>query len=403
MQRFLYPSLECGHPFAWCAHINIIEITDYAHGGNYRRLPNVSRLCFMKTTHRSRANKIGMPPGSLVHVGEIKTAHTELALLRYDSEHVVEQGAATLSELDLQRGEHDTLWLNFYGLHDSALMAEVGSAFSLHPLVLEDILNTDQRPKLDVYEDYLYFVARFFNYDKQLMELSSEQVSIILGRNFVLAFQERKSGSFESVRERLRADKGIVRKCGADYLAYSLLDIVVDRYFIALEQIGDDCEALEEELLRKPTPAMLQSIHKLRREAMDLRRAIWPLREVVNAMIRNDRGFFQPATIPYLRDVYDHTVHLIESLESVRDLLAGMLDIYLSSISNRVNMEVRALTVVAMLFMPATLIAGVFGMNFKSMPLLHDPDGFWFAMGMMSAIALVMGLIFWRRQWLNRS
>jgi magnesium transporter len=147
---------------------------------------------------------------------------------------------------------------------------------------------------------------------------------------------------------------------------------------------------------------MLQGIHKLKREAMELRRAIWPLREVVNAMIRNDRDFFQPVTIPYLRDVYDHTVHLIESLESVRDLLAGMLDIYLSSISNRVNMEVRALTVVAMLFMPATLIAGVFGMNFRIMPLLQDPDGFWFAMGMMCAIAMAMGLIFWRRQWLNR-
>jgi magnesium transporter len=356
----------------------------------------------MAESHHSRAHKVGMPPGSLVHVGKVRTTHVELALLRYNSVHVVEQEAKTLAGLDLQRSESDTLWLNFYGLHDAALMAQVGSVFKLHPLVLEDILNTDQRPKLDVYEDYVYFVGRFFNYDKQTLELSSEQVSIILGHNFVLAFQERRSGSFEPVRERLRVDKGIVRKCGADYLAYSLLDIIVDRYFIALEQIGDDCETLEDELLRKPTPAMLQSIHKLKREAMELRRGIWPLREVVNALIRNDREFFQPATIPYLRDVYDHTVHLIESLESVRDLLAGMLDIYLSSISNRVNMEVRALTVVAMLFMPATLIAGIFGMNFKIMPLLHDPKGFWFAMGLMTAIAAVMGLIFWRRQWLNR-
>lgn len=170
-----------------------------------------------------------------------------------------------------------------------------------------------------------------------------------------------------------------------------------------LEQIGDDCETLEEELLRKPATTMLQNIHRLKRETMELRRAVWPLREVVNALIRNDGVFFQHTTVPYLRDVYDHTVHLIESLESVRDLLGGMLDIYLSSISNRVNMEVRALTVVAMLFMPATLIAGIFGMNFKEVPLLQDADGFWVAMGMMAAIAITMGLIFWRRQWLNRN
>ncbi|MBI1175741.1 MAG: magnesium/cobalt transporter CorA [Sideroxydans sp.] len=356
----------------------------------------------MRRSHRSRTRKIGMPPGALVHVGEVRTSQAEFSLLRYDSVQLFEQSATRLSGLDMHRGEHDTLWINLYGLHDPAMMAEVGRAFNLHPLVLEDILNTDQRPKLDSYDGYLYFVARFFSYDKATMAISSEQVSMIIGHNFVLTFQERKTGSFDPLRERLRTDKGIARKCGADYLAYSLLDIIVDRYFIILEQIGDDCEELEDELLRKPTTAILQGIHKLKRETMELRRAIWPLREVVNALIRNDGGFFQHATIPYLRDVYDHTVHLVESLESLRDLLAGMLDIYLSSISNRVNMEVRALTVVAMLFMPATLIAGIFGMNFRDMPMLRDPDGFWFAMGMMASIAIAMGLIFWRRQWLSQ-
>jgi magnesium transporter len=356
----------------------------------------------MRKTRRTSTKKIGLPPGALVHVGEVKTAHAEFSLMRYSTTQCTEQSAKRLADLDLRPGENDTLWLNLYGLHDPALMAEVGKAFSLHPLVLEDILNTGQRPKLDSYDGYLYCVARFFNYDKEAVAINSEQVSIILGAHFVLTFQERPTGSFDPVRERLRTDKGMVRKYGADYLAYSLLDIIVDRYFLALEQIGDDCEALEEELLRKPTTEILQNIHKLKREAMELRRAIWPLREVLNALIRNDGGYFQPATIPYLRDVYDHTVHLIESLESVRDLLAGMLDIYLSSISNRVNMEVRALTVVAMLFMPATLIAGIFGMNFREMPLLRDPNGFWFAMGMMAGIAILMGLIFWRRQWLGR-
>lgn len=356
----------------------------------------------MKRRHRYRSKKVGLPPGSLVHLGDVKTRHSELTLFRYDGEQLTEQTADSLADLALHPPRAGSLWVNVYGLQDAALMAEIGDTFDLHPLVLEDILNTDQRPKLDSYDGYLFLVTRFFSYDKTGMQISSEQVSVVLGRNFVLTFQERKTGSFDPVRERLRADKGHIRESGADYLAYALLDIVVDRYFIVLEQIGDDCETLEEELLRKPNAIMLHRIHQLKREALDLRRAVWPLREVINALIRNDGGFFQPATIPYLRDVYDHTVHLIESLESVRDLLAGMLDIYLTSISNRVNMEVRALTVVAMLFMPATLIAGIFGMNFKVMPLLQDIDGFWVAMGMMATIATTMGLIFWRRQWLSR-
>ncbi|HQR51408.1 MAG TPA: magnesium/cobalt transporter CorA [Methylophilaceae bacterium] len=356
----------------------------------------------MKKSRRNRSKKVGLPPGALVSMGEVKLKHAQLSLFRYDETDIHEQNELDLSGFDLQAPQNGTLWLNIHGLHDTALMAEIGRAFTLHPLVLEDILNTDQRPKLDSYDDYLFFVTRFFHYDQAGMTISSEQVSLILGRNFVLTFQERPTGSFDPVRERLRADKGHIRKAGADYLAYALLDIIVDRYFVVLEQISDDCEALEEELLRKPGASMLQSIHKLKRETMELRRAVWPLREVVNALIRNEPGFFQPGTLIYLRDVYDHTVHFIESLESLRDLLAGMLDIYLSSISNRVNMELRALTVVAMLFMPATLIAGIFGMNFKVMPWLSDTNGFWFAMGLMGGIASLMGMIFWRRQWLSR-
>ena len=356
----------------------------------------------MKKQRRSRLRKVGLPPGTLIHVGDVKTSQPQVCLFRYDALQLAETSAPVLEGLDLQPPETGILWLNVHGLQNATLMAEIGRAFNLHPLTLEDILNTDQRPKLDSFDHYLYFVARFFSYDAASKNITSEQVSIVLGQNFVLSFQERPTGSFELVRERLRADKGHIRKSGADYLTYALLDMIVDRYFIVLEQIGDDCEALEDELLRKSTPLVLQNIHQLKRETMELRRAVWPLREALNALTRNESGYFQAGTLLYLRDVYDHTVHFIESLESLRDLLGGMLDIYLSSISNRVNMEVRALTVVAMLFMPATLIAGVFGMNFKIMPLLQNPDGFWIAMGMMAGIAGVMGMIFWRRQWLSR-
>ncbi|HEY3326732.1 MAG TPA: magnesium/cobalt transporter CorA [Novimethylophilus sp.] len=356
----------------------------------------------MSKLRKLRSKKVGLPAGTLMHFGEVKTKHPELVLFRYNAGELSEQTATSPTALNLQVSPQETLWVNVYGLHDPTLLAELGNIFNLHPLVLEDILNTDQRPKLDSYDENLYLVTRFFNYDQHSMLIGSEQISIVLGRNFVLTFQERPTGSFVPIRERLRANKGHIRSAGAGYLAYALLDVIVDRYFIALEQIGDDCETLEEELLRKPTSSVLQGIHKLKRESMDLRRAVWPLREVVNSLVRNESGFFDHDTVLYLRDVYDHTVHFIESLESLRDMLAGMLDIYLSSISNRVNMEVRALTVVAMLFMPATLIAGIFGMNFKNMPLLQQPDGFWLAIGMMTAIAIIMGLLFWRRQWLSR-
>jgi magnesium transporter len=356
----------------------------------------------MKRMRRFRSRKVGLPPGSLVPLGEVKTTGSELALFRYNGQELAESAATDLGDLDIRLNENEVVWLNVYGLQDAELMRQIGQAFNLHPLVLEDILNTDQRPKIDSYDEYLYLVTRFFSYDQPSLQINSEQISIVLGRNFVLTFQERPTGSFDPVRERLRANKGRIRSSGAGYLAYSLLDVIVDRYFIVLEQVGEDCDHLEENLLHRPNEQMLQQIHLLKRETMELRRAVWPLREVINNMVRNESGFFEHETVLHLRDVYDHTVHFIESLEALRDLLAGMLDIYLSTLSNRVNMEVRALTVVAMLFMPATLIAGIFGMNFESIPWQSHPNGFWFAVGLMAGIASFMIMIFWRRQWLTR-
>lgn len=355
----------------------------------------------MKKRRHAHSKKTGLPPGTLVHTGDVKTLQITLTLFRYNAEHIEEQSISSLDEIQ-PSADDSILWLNVHGLHDPKLMAEIGQRFKLHPLVLEDILNTDQRPKVDAYDDYLYLVTRFFSYDSEQMLVNSEQISIILGNRFVLSFQERPTGSFDPVRERLRANKGLLRKSGADVLAYALLDMIVDKYFVMLEQISDDCEKLEDQLLHRPSDAVLQSIHKLKRETMDLRRAVWPLREIINTLIRNEFAFFQENTILYLRDVYDHSIHFIESLESLRDLLAGMLDIYLSSISNQVNKEVRILTVVTMLFMPATLISGIFGMNFESMPLLKNHWGFWIAIAMMLLVAGGMGLHFWRRQWLSR-
>lgn len=300
---------------------------------------------------------------------------------------------------DYQTERGQKLWLNIHGVHDEALIKQIGALFKLHPLVMEDILNTEQRPKLDEYDDYLFVETRNFYYEQ--MSVSSEQISMVLGKHFLLTFQERPTGSFEQVRERLRNSRGHIRELGLDYLAYALLDSVVDRYFNVLEAMGEDAEGLENALLTNPTNAELSNIHQLKRISIELRRAVWPLREVINTLTRNESDFFHPNTMPYLRDVYDHTVNFIESLEAIRDSLAGLMDIYMTSVSQRVNLELRALTVVAMLFMPATLIAGIFGMNFNKMPWINEPNGFWWAMAIMSGIALMMILIFWRRQWLS--
>ena len=355
----------------------------------------------MKKTRKLRSQKTGLAPGALVHVGERRTAQTDIALFEYDAAALRETRFASLAASREHVRGPGTLWLNVHGLHEPEVMAEIGRRFKLHPLVLEDILNTDQRPKVDDYGDYLFVVARFFEIDAESGQIGSDQVSLILGPGYVLSFQERPSGRFDPLRERLRQDRGQIRKLGADYLAYSLIDAVVDRYFTILENIGERTEELEDMMLENPRPGSLHTVHQLKRETLTLRRSIWPLREVINNLTRADDRFFSPETRPYLRDVYDHTVHAIESLEANRDVIAGMLDIYLSAASNRVNQEVRALTVVAIIFMPATLISGIFGMNFKSMPLLEQPAGFAIAIGLMATVATTLSLIFWRRRWLK--
>lgn len=354
----------------------------------------------MSHDKKLRSKKSGLAPGALIHLGDIKTDTPSLDLVEYDPAGIYPQELAGEAAVRaLQRRPGAILWLNVYGLQDAGLMAAIGERFGLHPLVLEDILNTDQRPKVDDYGDYLYLVGRLFDYHPRSHQLASDQVSVILGHDFVLTFQERPSGTFHALRERLHANRNQIRRLGADYLAYSLLDSLVDRYFGLVEQVGDHAEVLEASLInRRPRPGVLQSIHRHKRQVTTLRRAIWPLREVLNVLLRSHEGFFRAETVLYLRDVYDHTVHLIESLEDLRDLLTGLLDIYLSAVSNRVNLEVRALTVVATIFMPATLIAGIFGMNFHTMPWLEAPEGFWYAMGIMGVIAAIMLAAFWRRR-----
>ncbi|MBB5017269.1 magnesium transporter [Chitinivorax tropicus] len=349
--------------------------------------------------YKDRLRKTGHAPGSLMHIGEVKTDAPAITLIEYDNERFRETHFKNVQEGKAYQPDGGVYWLNVHGLHEPDIMGEIGRRFDLHPLTLEDILNTDQRPKLEDYGHYLYIVARLFDCDAQ-GNLMSDQISLVVGRNWVLTFQERPTGKLNDLRQRLKAGTGQLRKLGADYLAYSILDAIVDYYFVVLERVNDATEHLEDELWQKPSTKLLPRIHMLKSDTLLLKKSLWPLRELFSTLARGEHDLFSPETRLYLRDVYDHTVHVIESTEVIRDLISGMQDIYLSALSNRLNVEMRFLTAVTTIFLPLTLITGIYGMNFKYMPELEWHWGYFAVLGALVLIAGVMGFSFWRRRWL---
>ncbi len=350
---------------------------------------------------KERSKKAGLPPGSLVHVGEKKIAESRITLIDYDEGHFEERQVQQVEKCFRFRETPTVTWINVEGLHQVEILEKLGESYGFHPLVLEDILNTDQRPKMEDYGDYLYIVLKMLNYNANQTQIATEQVSILLGSNFVISFQEGGEGDvFNPIRDRIRSGKGRIRKMGADYLAYALLDAVVDNYFIIMEKLGEDIELLEETLIARPTPATLQTIYRLKRDMLFLRKAVWPLRELLSKLERGDSPLFKDSTRIYLRDVYDHAVQVIDTNETFREMVSGMLDIYLSSVSNRLNAVMKILTIIATIFMPLTFIAGVYGMNFKHMPELEWKWGYLFIWLIMIAIGVSMLVYFKKKKWL---
>jgi magnesium transporter len=324
----------------------------------------------MRNKHNKRSKKAGLSPGSLIHIGEAYVDKSRISVISYDETSFAEGKITSINDLQSQKDKPGITWINMDGLQDVNLLEEIGKTFGLHPLVLEDILNTDQRPKMEDYCGYIYIVLR--NYSSQVNgDLHSEQVSIILGKNFVLSFREKGSSLFDSIEKRLRADKGRIRKYGADYLVHSIIDNIVDNYFIVLENMEEKIEFLEDDLVRQTTTATLQEIHILKRELILLRKSLWPLREAISSLERSDSTLISEATGIYFKDIFDHVIAIIDTVETFRDMLSGMLDIYLSSVSYRLNEVMKVLTIIATIFMPLTFLAGVYGMNFKFMPELE--------------------------------
>lgn len=355
----------------------------------------------MPRTPKKRSLKAGLPPGTPVHIGARTEEKIRIALLTYNEGSCEEREWTRPEECLSFKEDGRVTWINVTGLHQVEVLEELNTCFGLHPLVLEDILNTDQRPKVEEYEGYLFIVLKsLFIPGDRPAEVGSQQISLILGEHFVLTFHEHDNPLLQPIRERLLNNKGRIRKRGADYLVHALLDAVVDHYFVVLESLGEQIEVLEEELVNRPRPATLEAIHRLKREMIFIRKALWPLREVIGALTRGEFPLIRESSVVYLRDVYDHIIQVIDNIETYRDILSGMTDIYLSSLSNRMNEVMKVLTVIATLFIPLTFIAGVYGMNFKFMPELDWTWGYPAVLLVMAAVAVFMLVYFRRKKWL---
>jgi magnesium transporter len=318
--------------------------------------------------------------------------------MQFNESSIEEMVFNNVSDLKDLSNNSCVTWINVDGIHNASVIEKIGALYNIHPLTLEDIANTDQRPKFEDYENYVVVMMKMLYYDT---ELHNEQLSILLKSNVVITFQENHGGdAFYPIRKRLKEAKGRVRKFGADYLYYALIDAVVDSYFNILEIIGDKIELMDEQLISEPTPDTLNVLHTMKREMIFLRKSVWPVRDMVNSLERSETNLIQPTTDVYLRDVHDHVVRVIETVENYRDLINGMMDIYLSSLSNKMNEVMKVLTIISTLFIPVTFIVGVYGMNFDYMPELRSPYGYVATWVVMLVIMGSLLYYFRRKKWL---
>ncbi len=355
-----------------------------------------------RAAHHRRYSKPGSAPGILTSSHE-GSGPVRISVIDYGPDHLEEIELTRIEDAFTYKESDSVTWINIEGLSDVELIAHLGERFGFHKLALEDVVNCGQRPKVEPYEDHEFLILRSVRVEGS--DLIGEQISLFLGLGFVVTFQEIPGDSWEGVRERIRHGRGLIRKRGADYLAYALVDALIDEFFPVLERYGEDVERLENELIEKATPAMLGEIHRIKRDLLMLRRAAWPERDLLNSILRDGSELITAETRVFLRDCYDHVVQTIDVIETYRELAGGMLDVYLSSQSNRMNEIMKVLTILSAIFIPLSFIAGVYGMNFDStvsrfnMPELHWVMGYPFALSLMLAVALVLVGYFKKKGW----
>jgi magnesium transporter len=345
------------------------------------------------------AAKANLPPGSLVHTGNGRGRAPEIQVLVYGPQQCELRHPKDPSRIPFAP-EGGVLWVIVTGVEDAGTLEALGGHFGLHPLVLEDVMNVGERPKLEDFGDYVFVLLKLLSYEDDNDEILTHQVSVVMGRNWVISFHEEQHPMVETIQRRIQDGVGRFRQAGADYLAYALIDIIVDQFFVVLEMIEDDMERLELEVVQNPGPDMLQRIHRLKNAMIVLRKSVWPLREVLGALQRGETPLVQERTQVYLRDVYDHTIQIIDTVETFRDVLSGLVDIHLSSVSNRLNEVMKMLTIIATVFMPLSFLAGVYGTNFKHLPELEWPYAYPTFWAICIATAGLMLRYFRRRQWL---
>lgn len=345
------------------------------------------------------SKKVGLAPGTLVHVGKKQQAKSRITVIDYTKDSFEQKEAQTVAEAYAYRDKKSVTWINIDGLEELDVIKSIDSHFGIHELVAEDIVNTGHRPKIEDHEDYLFIIIKMLSYDTEAKDVKSEQVSFILGHNYVISFQEKIGDVFDPIRKRIKAGKGRSRKMGADYLAYILLDAVIDHYFAVLEKIGEEIEILEEKMMKEVSSEMTEEIHYMKRDMIFLRKQIWPLREVVSSLLRDESKLISKGIGIFLRDAYDHTIQIMDTIESYRDVVSGLHDIYLSSMSNRMNEIMKVLTIFAAIFIPLTFVAGIYGMNFENMPELKWPNGYFMALGMMATLGIGLVVYFKTKKW----
>lgn len=348
----------------------------------------------------SISEKAGMPPGSLVHVGDVLETECRITLIDYSREGIEEQTVSSIEELLPYKDRDTVTWVTIEGLKNVTLIESIGIAFNIHPLVLEDILNTHQRPKFEEYDNYLYIVLKGLSLGDERLSVYYEQISIIVLDNFIFTFKEVQDDLFGPINKRLKNDKGKIRSLGTDYLTYAILDMIVDQNFVLLETLDEFLDSVEDELLTNPTTKTLTHIQKIKRELISIRRSVLPVRDLLNAMLRSDSPLIHERVHIYLRDVHDHALRISESIESYRDILSGLLDIYVSSVSNKMNEIMKILTVFASIFIPLTFIAGIYGMNFEYMPELKWKWAYPALWVSFITIPIVLLVYFRKKRWL---
>jgi magnesium transporter len=334
----------------------------------------------------------------------------QIFLIDYNQDNCIRKQLETPEECIEYLDMESVSWVDVQGVGNQDILQRIGQVFDLHPLVLEDVVNMVERPKIEDYEDQLLIIAHMVVPKEKTFGFYGEQVSLVLGKNYLLTVQEEaEHDCFEGVRARIEKCKGIIRREGADYLAYALLDSIIDGFFPVLERYGEQIEDLEEEVIVEPTQKTLQKIHKIRRELLQLRRAIWPQRDVINSLIRDGSGLISEEVRIYLRDCYDHAVQVMDMVETYRELASGLMEVYLSAVSNKMNEIMKLLTIVSSIFIPLTFVAGVYGMNFNhekspyNMPELNWYWGYPMCLAVMAAIACILLVFFWRKGWLENS